>query len=41
MAKRTSAEEVKCPKNAVAASALTHAAEIVAFMYLGCIMEVY
>jgi hypothetical protein len=40
-ARRTSTEGVKSPKNAIAASALTHAAETVAFMYVGCIMEVY
>jgi hypothetical protein len=32
---------VKSPKNAIAASAPTHAAETVAFMYMGCMMEVY
>lgn len=40
-AKRRSAEDVNSPKNATAASAITHAAETVAFMYLGCMMEVY
>jgi hypothetical protein len=32
---------VKSPKNAIAASALTHAAETVAFMYVGFIVQVY
>ena len=40
-ARRTSAEEAKSPKNAIAASALTQAAEAVAFMNVCCIMEVY
>ena len=40
-ARRRSAEDVKSPKNAIAASAVTHAAETVAFMYLGCMKEVY
>ena len=40
-ARRSSAEDVKSPKNAIAASALTHAAETVAFMYVACMLEVY
>ena len=32
---------MKFPKNAIAASALTHAAETVAFMCVGCMMGVY
>jgi hypothetical protein len=40
-ARRRSAEDVKFPKNAIAASALIHAAETVAFMYVGCMIAVY
>ena len=40
VASRTSAEDVKCPNNAIAASATTHAAETMAFTYVGCIREV-
>ena len=32
---------MKSPKNAIAASALIHAAETVAFMYVGCMIAVY
>ena len=32
---------MKFPKNAIAASALIHAAETVAFMYVGCMIAVY
>src|SRR6476660_805006 len=39
--RRAHAEKVKCPKSAPAPSAHTHTAEIVAFMYFGCMMEVY
>jgi hypothetical protein len=41
MARRINAEEVKCPKNATAARAITHPIETVTFMYLGCIAEGY
>ena len=40
-ARMTSTEEVNCPKNAIAARRVTQAAETVALMYVGCIMEVY
>ena len=40
-ARRRSAEAVKSPKNAIAASALIHAPETVAFMYMGCMIAVY
>ena len=39
--RRTHAEKVKCPKSATAHSAHTHTAEIVAFMYFGCMMQLY
>src|SRR4029079_15274538 len=39
--RRTPAEKVKCPKSATAHSAPTHTAEIVAFMYFGCMSQVY
>jgi hypothetical protein len=39
--RRAHAEKVKCPKRAMAHSAHTHTAEIVAFIYFGCMMEVY
>ena len=37
---RSRAEDVKSPRNAIAASAPTHAAETAAFMYVGCIKGV-
>jgi len=40
-ARRTSTEEVKFPKSAIAASALIHAVETVAFMYVGCMIAIY
>jgi hypothetical protein len=40
-ARRSTAEDVKSPTIAIAASAPTHAAETVAFMYVRCMMEVY
>jgi hypothetical protein len=39
-ASKTSAEDVKRPNTAIAASAPTHAAETVAFMYVGSITAV-
>jgi hypothetical protein len=39
--RRAHAEKVRCPKSATAHSAHTHTAEMVAFMYLGCMTEVY
>ena len=39
--RRAHAEKVKWPKSAPANSADIHTTEIVAFMYFGCMMEVY